>query len=88
MYAIAFRPTAPEQLLKMMGDYLCSMSPLDGQFVLSKSADRLHGFLDLEVVHSKDIPNMKLWIPMEYILAVLELAEDQLPIGFHSIQHP
>ena len=85
MYAVAFQPTAPEPLIKMMGDYLCSMAPaLEGQFVLSKTAERHQGFLDLELVHSKDRPTMKVWVPMQYILAVLELGEDQLP-GFHEI---
>ena len=82
-FIIVLSPQTPPEFLKLFQEHIENWR--DSPNLLSLSVEHVYPFVELLLVPSKEGGSpIKVYVPSSYVLAILDIGEGKLPLGFRE----
>jgi|GEM_PF-6931639 len=84
LFLVALVDETPKQLIDLFPEYIETWRGSNN--LLSQSLNYAHPFVELLLIPTADEGKLaKVYIPMHYILSILDFGEDNPPLGFRAV---
>ena len=83
LFIIHLANETPNQFINLLSEYIQNWREVNN--LLSQSLEHVHPFVELVLIPNDDNGKLsKVYVPSHYILAISDIGEDKLPLGFRE----